>query len=551
MLLHSAEGVTQGDALSMILYGLALQPLARDLRSRFPTLLQLWYADDCCLFGPPTMIADALAFLTDRGSHVGYFPEPRKSVAIIPPNSPPPVCLSDMGFSFTDGARYLGGFVGSPQRKQEWVQPQVEQWGQNIKVLASIAKTHPQDAFIGLSKSLQSEWKYLQRTTAIDPQWLLPLEEALRDNFIPALLGEADATAVPNAISLLSKLSTTAGGLGVPDPMRTSAHCHEQSKVGTSLLVRSLLYSEAFDVPRHTTQMEQAREAYRKAWGTVETNSFDCIRRTATVRESRRLHRNRFNGAWLHLLPSEANCTILTALEYRDSVRLRMGMQPQHLEPYCDGCGKQFSVEHAMNCKKGGLVGLRHNDLKRAWMDLLATALEPAAVRDEPLIRLSHDGSRQSDDAKNPYALRGDIAATGLWKRQQTCILDVRVTDPDSHYQRKQPLAKLLARHESEKQSKYVDECKKHRRSFTPLVYTTDGVPGIEARRLTKQVAELLAVKWDQPYSVVCGYVRSRIALALIRSLSMCLRCSRVTPSRAHRPTWELEPGGAGLSLYE
>ena len=39
------EGVTQGDPLSMVLYGITLVPLAEDLIAADPGLLSLFYAD--------------------------------------------------------------------------------------------------------------------------------------------------------------------------------------------------------------------------------------------------------------------------------------------------------------------------------------------------------------------------------------------------------------------------------------------------------------------------------------------------------------------------
>ena len=44
--LHSKEGVTQGDPLSMISYGIGVLPLIRELRNAHPLVIQPWYADD-------------------------------------------------------------------------------------------------------------------------------------------------------------------------------------------------------------------------------------------------------------------------------------------------------------------------------------------------------------------------------------------------------------------------------------------------------------------------------------------------------------------------
>ena len=44
--LASKEGVTQGDPLSMILYGIGMLPLTRELKEAVPGCNQPWYADD-------------------------------------------------------------------------------------------------------------------------------------------------------------------------------------------------------------------------------------------------------------------------------------------------------------------------------------------------------------------------------------------------------------------------------------------------------------------------------------------------------------------------
>ena len=43
---HRKEGVTQGDPLAMIVYGIGVLPLIRDLRRDHPHVTQPWYVDD-------------------------------------------------------------------------------------------------------------------------------------------------------------------------------------------------------------------------------------------------------------------------------------------------------------------------------------------------------------------------------------------------------------------------------------------------------------------------------------------------------------------------
>ena len=63
------------------------------------------------------------------------------------------------------------------------------------------------------------------------------------------------------------------------------------------------------------------------------------------------------------------------------------------------------------------------------------------------------------------------------------------------------------------------------RGNFTPQVMLVDGLrPDI----FLKTLAANLAHKWGKPFSQTCGYVRARLAFAIIRASSLCLRCSRV-----------------------
>ena len=79
----SREGVTQGDPLSMVLYGITLVPLAEELRAADPGLLSPFYADDVAFNGLARRSTQLLNMLMKRGPDWGYFPETAKSLFIL------------------------------------------------------------------------------------------------------------------------------------------------------------------------------------------------------------------------------------------------------------------------------------------------------------------------------------------------------------------------------------------------------------------------------------------------------------------------------------
>ena len=56
------------------------------------------------------------------------------------------------------------------------------------------------------------------------------------------------------------------------------------------------------------------------------------------------------------------------------------------------------------------------------------------------------------------------------------------------------------------------------------MVYSADGIPRAEALAAQKRLAALLSYKMNQEYSEMCGFVRTRMSLAIVRSNSLLLR---------------------------
>ena len=55
------------------------------------------------------------------------------------------------------------------------------------------------------------------------------------------------------------------------------------------------------------------------------------------------------------------------------------------------------------------------------------------------------------------------------------------------------------------------------------MVYSADRIPGAEALATQKMLAALLSYKLKQEYSEMCGFMKARMSLAIVRSNSLLL----------------------------
>jgi hypothetical protein len=272
----------------------------------------------------------------------------------------------------------------------------------------------------------------------------------------------------------------------------------------------------------------------------------------------RTLLRGKETGQWLNGMPSTLNGTELSSQEFRDALLLRHARTLGDLPLLCNGCGAKFDVRHALGCKKGGLVILRHNKINKELCDLASKALVPSAVCVDLMIQTKRTvkGPSTPDNKPPVQSLsrssedeRGHLLIRGFWARRTDVIVDVRMTNTDAKSYWSRDPHKVLAAQENEKKKKYQQAClEQQRRHFTPFVVSTDGLIGREAGELLKRLSLQLANKWACPYSVARGFINARMSIATVRATHLCLRGSRVPLSQIScRPLWE---DRAGLGLF-
>jgi hypothetical protein len=155
--IFSQDGMMQGDALAMAAYGLRLLPLICQLKEEFLEVRQPWYADDAGAGGHFKDLQRLFRRLQEIGPSYGYYPEPSKSILIVQEHNfeEAEMEFMDLHFKVTPGSRYLGGFIGDPSLRDEWIADKTTFWASAIGELAATAKLYPQSVYMGIQHLLQ------------------------------------------------------------------------------------------------------------------------------------------------------------------------------------------------------------------------------------------------------------------------------------------------------------------------------------------------------------------------------------------------------------
>jgi hypothetical protein len=246
------------------------------------------------------------------------------------------------------------------------------------------------------------------------------------------------------------------------------------------------------------------QNSVKGAWGEERAGeSMHAILVGIPKLESKTIWRGQQTGTWLSLLPSTVNGKELSAQEFQEAISMRCGLVPPGLPNRCDGCDAKFTLQHALCCKKGGLVISHQNKIQDELIHMVGKAMKPSAICNEPLIRTGRVAEKDTacptkendSNMKSNKELeiasksnRGDLRFQGFWARGTDCIVDVHVTNMDAKSYCKQPPDKVLESGEQVKKKKYLEACLKQRCHVTPFVCSVDGMLGCEASAFAKHL---------------------------------------------------------------
>ena len=142
----------------------------------------------------------------------------------------------------TQGQKHLGAALGSRPSVEQCVSQQIKEWTAELEQLSIIARSHPQAAYCAYSHGLKGRWLYLARTVPNIGNLLQPLEDTLRQRFIPALTGRP---APSDTKRELLALPARFGGLGIANPAATAEREHQASMQLSSPLVTLITQGKA------------------------------------------------------------------------------------------------------------------------------------------------------------------------------------------------------------------------------------------------------------------------------------------------------------------
>ena len=205
-----------------------------------------------------------------------------------------------------------------------------------------------------------------------------------------------------------------------------------------------------------------------------------------------------------------------------DAMNLGYGKDLKGLPSKCP-CGQSFNMTHALNCKTGGFITIRHNRVRDFEAQLLTEICNDVEI-ESPLQPLEG----KIINGRTGVNAKPDVRARGFWREGQNDFLNVRITNTSSESQRHLTSENIFTKHEREKKRQYNNRIMNvEHGTFTPLVFSVNGGMAKECLKFHKFVAEKIANKSGCRYEKVISIIKCKLPFLILRVSLMCARGSR------------------------
>ena len=360
----SQEGTTQGDPLAMPWYAINTVHMIQSLRASTPQVKQVWLADDSAGGGTIESLYQWYESLCEEGRKYGYIVNGSKSWLIVKSSELAEKAEKVFGNEVNitvEGRRHLGAVIGSVDYKEQYCKEKVDKWLTEMEVLTEISRSQPHAAYVAFTKAFKSKFTYYLRTIESFEEYVDPIEEIIHDSFLPSLFGRAEP--LPDELDELLNLTPAQGGMGIPDLKGEGPEQYKASTQITALHVDSIV-AQSSTMPERE-QLEGLKREVNTQRRAATKFRIDRIDESLSPDLLQAVHQTRDKGAssWLNATPLEEHGLALNKQEFRDSLCLRYNQPLSNLPSHC-ACGANFTVNHALSCKKGGFVAQRHDTIR-------------------------------------------------------------------------------------------------------------------------------------------------------------------------------------------
>ena len=210
----------------------------------------------------------------------------------------------------------------------------VNDWANEIKQLSIYAASQPHAAYSAFTHGLSSKRNYLMQTTNADQSLLLPLEDAIRFHFVPAITGKE---AISDIARDLHALPVRLGSLSIGNPTLLPASQYSASISITAPLTSQILQQSNSLSPGTKTSQAEAKAKVRRDNRMSQSEVVDTIQSQLPLHSQWCLELSLKKGAstWLAALPIQDHGFTLHKSAFQDAICLRYGWGLKQMASHC------------------------------------------------------------------------------------------------------------------------------------------------------------------------------------------------------------------------
>ena len=253
------------------------------------------------------------------------------------------------------GHRHLGAAVGSASFVEAYLDAKVASWVAQVERLSDVAATQPHAAYAAFVFGLRHRWTFVQRTMPTAQEHMEPLQAAIRQSLVPALIHHQPSDLDMELLTLPASLR----GMSFDDLIAESPRKNADSIKCTARLTRLICAQMENSTCHPLLSLDQLRRP-----------KFASVTRSKLLQQRKHLKNayHNLSAVAMEVARLKGASSILTTLpiaehgfyfecksDFFDMVHLQYCWPITNLPSTCP-CGAQYSLNHSQICKLAGFV---------------------------------------------------------------------------------------------------------------------------------------------------------------------------------------------------